>query len=45
MKDKPCSRWPYAAVTPQYEEHLHHLIDVNHLLLMTVLKKKKKSAS
>ena len=38
-KDKSCSRWPRAAVTPQNEEHLDQLIRVNQLIVVIMLKK------
>ena len=38
VEDKPCSGWPWTAVTPQNEECLNKLICVNQLMVVSVLK-------
>ena len=39
VEDKPRSRQPCTAVTPQNEEHLNEIICANQLVVMTMLKK------
>ena len=37
-KNKPCSRWPCTAITPQNEERLDQFICVNWIMVVTMLK-------